>query len=160
MKAESHARAERLIAQQRVEGIAAADQQWLTEHLRECAGCAQFARESDDVVRAVRGANFALPRGLAERTRFRVQLRAQELREREPKRGLLWLICGISWALGIATAPYVWHGMEWIGQKTDVPRLVLELGFGLWWAIPALFAAAIVIIENLRQANERDWHGR
>jgi hypothetical protein len=41
-----------------------------------------------------------------------------------------------------------------------VPRLVLEFGFGLWWAIPALFAAAIVILENLRQANERDSSGR
>ncbi|HKV24828.1 MAG TPA: hypothetical protein VJN93_09585 [Candidatus Acidoferrum sp.] len=160
MNADIHARAERLIAQERVEGISAAEQEWLAGHLRECAGCTRIAQQTNEVVSAVRGANVALPRGLAERTRFRVQLRAQELREREPKRGLLWLICGISWALGIATAPYVWQAMEWIGEKTDVPRLVLALGFGLWWAIPALFAAAIVIMENLRQANERDWNGR
>jgi len=104
--------------------------------------------------------HVSLPRGLAERARFRLQLRAQEMREREPQRRVLWIMCAVSWALGIATAPYVWQAIEWIGERTGAPRLVLEFGFGLWWAIPALFAAAIVVLENVRQANERDWSGR
>jgi hypothetical protein len=97
-----------------------------------------------------------LPRGLAARTQFRVQLRAQEMRAREPKRRLLWIMCTMSWGLGIATAPYVWQAFEWIGQHTGVPRLVLEFGFGLWWAIPALIAAAVVLMENIRMAHEND----
>ncbi|HTQ59168.1 MAG TPA: hypothetical protein VMI32_03030 [Candidatus Solibacter sp.] len=155
-----HARAEKLISQERVEGISQAEGDWLAEHLRQCESCSQIAKQTHEALRAFRGAAIALPRGLAERTRFRVQLRAQELREREPKRSLLWVICAISWALGIATAPYVWQAIQWIGERTGAPRLVLEFGFGLWWAIPALFAAAIVILENVRQANERDWSGR
>jgi hypothetical protein len=155
-----HSRAEKLVAQERVEGISQSERDWLAAHLRECQSCAQIAQQTSDVLRVLRGMPIPLPRGLAERTRFRVQLRAQELRAREPKRRLLWIMCAMSWGLGIATAPYVWQAFEWIGQHTGAPRLVLEFGFGLWWAIPALFAAAIVIIENLRQANEREWSAR
>jgi hypothetical protein len=155
-----HSRAEKLIAQERVEGISQSERDWLAAHLRECQSCAQIAQQTSDVLRVLRGMPIPLPRGLAERTRFRVQLRAQELHAREPKRRLLWIMCAMSWGLGIATAPYVWQAFEWIGQHTGAPRLVLEFGFGLWWAIPALFAAAIVIIENLRQANEREWSAR
>jgi hypothetical protein len=156
--AEMHARAEKLIAQERIEGIPPAEQQWLAAHLRECAACAQAAQQTSEALRALRGAAMTvqLPGGLAERTRFRVQLRAQELRQREPQSRMLWIMCAVSWGLGIASAPYVWHAMQWIGDRTGAPRLVLEFGFGLWWAIPALFAAAIVVIENLRQANERN----
>jgi hypothetical protein len=160
MNEDLHSRAEKLIAQERVEGISQSERDWLAAHLRECQSCAQSAQQTSDVLRVLRGVPIPLPRGLAERTRFRVQLRAQELRAREPQRRLLWIMCAMSWGLGIATAPYVWQAFEWIGQHTGAPRLVLEFGFGLWWAIPALFAAAIVIIENLRQANERDWSAR
>ena len=158
MNAETHPRAEKLIAQERIEGISAAEQQWLAAHLRECATCAQTAQQTNDAVRALRSAAMTLrvPRGLAERTRFRVQLRAQELRQREPKSRLLWIMCAVSWGLGIASAPYVWQVLQWIGDRTGAPRLLLEFGFGLWWAIPALFAAGVVVIENLRQANERN----
>ena len=155
-----HAHAEKLIAQERVEGISQSERDWLAAHLRECQSCAQVAQQTDAALSTLRGLPIPLPRGLAARTQFRVQLRAQELREREPKRRLLWIMCAMSWGLGIATAPYVWQAIEWIGQRTAAPLLVLEFGFGLWWAIPALFAAAIVVFENVRQANERDWSGR
>jgi hypothetical protein len=151
-----HARAEKLIAQERIEGIAPSERDWLAAHLRECQGCAQVAQQTNDAVRVLRAVHVSLPRGLAERTRFRLQLRAQEMREREPKRRLLWIMCAMSWALGIATAPYVWRAFEWAGDRMGMPRLLWEMGFGLWWTIPALVAAAVVLMENLRQANERD----
>ncbi|MGB2589482.1 MAG: hypothetical protein WBG02_09210 [Candidatus Acidiferrum sp.] len=151
-----HARAEKLIAQERIEEISQSERDWLAAHLRECAACAQAAQQTNDAIRAFRGIAVPLPRGLAERTQFRVQLRAQELREREPKRRLLWIMCAMSWALGIATAPYVWRAFEWIGERMGVPRLLWEMGFGLWWTIPALVAAAVVLLENLRQVQERD----
>jgi hypothetical protein len=151
-----HARAEKLIAQERIEGITQSERDWLAVHLCECQACAQVAQQTNDALRVLRAVHVSLPRGLAERTRFRVQLRAQEMREREPKRRILWIMCAMSWALGIATAPYVWRAFEWIGDRMGLPRLLWEMGFGLWWTIPALVAAAVVLMENLRQANERD----
>jgi predicted anti-sigma-YlaC factor YlaD len=151
-----HARAETLIAQERIEGITQSERDWLAAHLRQCQSCAQIAEQTNDAVRVLRAVHVSLPRGLAERTRFRLQLRAQEMREREPKRRLLWIMCAMSWALGIATAPYVWRAFEWAGERMGLPRLLWEMGFGLWWTIPALVAAAVVLLENLRQAHERD----
>jgi hypothetical protein len=151
-----HARAERLIAQERIEGIRQSEGDWLAAHLRECAACAQIAQQTNDALRTLRGMPIPLPRGLAARTQFRVQLRAQEMREREPKRRLLWIMCAMSWALGIATAPYVWRAFEWAGERLGMPRLIWEMGFGLWWTIPALIAAAVVVMENLRLAHEND----
>ncbi len=151
-----HARAERLIAEERVEGISQEKHDWLATHLRECQSCAQVAQQTNEALRALRGLPVPLPRGLAERAKFRVQLRAQEMREREPKRRLLWIMCGMSWALGIATAPYIWRAFEWAGDRFGVPRLLWEMGFGLWWTIPALIAASVVVIENLRLAHEND----
>jgi hypothetical protein len=89
-----------------------------------------------------------------------VRLRAQELREREPQRLALWLACALSWAFGIASAPYVWRLFAWIGERTGVPRLVWEVGFGLWWTIPALFAAAVLLMENSRRGEPADWIGQ
>ena len=154
-----HARAETLIAQERIEGISQSERDWLAAHLRECTTCAQVAQQTNKALRTLRAIPVPLPRGLAARTQFRVQLRAQEMREREPKRRLLWIMCAMSWALGIATAPYVWRAFEWAGERIGLPRLVWEMGFGLWWTIPALVAAAVVVLENLRQAHERD-HAR
>jgi hypothetical protein len=151
-----HDRAEKLIAQERIEGISQSERDWLAAHLRECPVCTQLAQQTSAALGALRGFPFPLPPGLAERTQFRVQLRAQEMREREPKRRLLWIMCVMSWALGIATAPYVWRAFEWAGERLGVPRLVWEMGFGLWWTIPALIAAAVVLMENLRLTNEND----
>jgi hypothetical protein len=151
-----HARAEELIAQERIEGISQAERDWLASHLRECPACAQVAQQTNNALCTLRAMPIPLPRGLAARTQFRVQLRAQEMREREPKRRVLWIMCAMSWGLGIATAPYVWRAFEWTGQHLGVPKLVWEMGFGLWWTIPALIAAAVVLMENLRLANEND----
>ncbi len=151
-----HARAEKLIAQERIEGISQPERDWLAAHVRECQACAQVAQQTNDALRVLRAVHVSLPHGLAARTQFRLQLRAQEMREREPKRRLLWIMCAMSWALGIATAPYVWRAFEWAGERIGLPRLIWEMGFGLWWTIPALVAAAVVLLENLRQAHERD----
>jgi hypothetical protein len=157
MSSEMHARAGKLIAQEHVEGLAHEEREWLNTHLRECADCAQLAQETDAALRSLRQSPIPLPPGLAGRTQFRVRLRAQELQESEPKRRLVWMICGVSWALGVATAPYVWRAFAWVGERTGAPKLVWELGFGLWWTIPALVAAAVLLMEKAGRPGESDW---
>jgi hypothetical protein len=157
MNLETHARAEELIAQERVEGLSQAERDWLGAHLEDCAPCAALARQTDQALRSMRTAAIPLPSGLASRTQFRVRLRAQELREREPKRRALWLACALSWAFGIASAPYVWRLFAWFGERSGVPKLVWEVGFGLWWTIPALFVVAVLLMEKVRQGDEPAW---
>jgi hypothetical protein len=60
-------------------------------------------------------------------------------------------------ALGVSTAPYVWRIFEWVGQHTRAPKILLQLSFGLWWAIPALIAGAVMLIESARQAGATGW---
>lgn len=157
MSEDVHAKAGCLISQERVEGISPAERQWLERHLQECENCAAQARLTEEAVRALRAVAVLLPRALASRAQMRVRLRVQELREREPHRRALWLACGISWALGFASAPYVWRAFEWMGHRTGAPKLVWELGFGLWWTIPALVAAVVFLLESARQTDEGDW---
>jgi len=157
MSAELHAHAEKLIAQEHIEGISQPEREWLSAHLQDYARCAAFARQTEEALRSMRTAAISLPQGLAGRTQFRVRLRARELREREPRHRLMWITCGVSWALGVATAPYVWHIFEWVGEHTGAPKILLELSFGLWWAIPALIAGAVMLMENARQASATGW---
>lgn len=157
MSGNLHERGLELIAKERVEGLSQSERDWLTVHLQACEYCSEHARQTDRALRLLRTAAIALPADLASRTRFRVRLRALELREREPRRRMLWFACAASWIFGIASAPYVWRVFEWIGQLTGAPKLVWEIGFGLWWTIPALFAAIVLLMENARQSEEPDW---
>jgi len=152
-----HTRALQLVAKGRVEGLAQSESDWLNAHLQDCELCNEHARQTDRALRALRTAAIPVPVDLAARTQFRVRLRAMELREREPKRRMLWLACAASWIFGISSAPYVWRVFEWIGQLTGMPKLVLEIGFGLWWTIPALFAVIVLLLESARQSEEPEW---
>ena len=155
MTNELHARAEGLIAKERVEGISAAEQEWLGQHLRECARCAESANATQQALRSLRALSISMPRELAARTQFRLRLRARELQAREPRWRLIWAMCGASWVAGAATAPYVWRGLEWIGHRAGLPDLVWKMGFGVWWALPAIVAAGILLMEGGERSARR-----
>ena len=156
MSGDVHAKAGQMIAQERVEGISAAERSWLEQHLAECERCAAEAGATEHAIRSLRGLSVALPPALASRTQFRVRMRAQQLRG-EPRWRLVWAACGVSWAFGVATAPYVWHGLEWAGHRVGLPNFIWELGFGLWWALPATIVAVILLMENAGRSSEADW---
>lgn len=152
-----HERAQQLISQERIEGILPSENTWLAAHLQECESCANFARKTSAALRSLQTIPIALPVGLAERTQFRVGLRAQQLRQHEPRRRALWIAAGLSWVTGVASAPYVWRAFAWLGEHAGVPKLVWEMGFGLWWAVPALIAAVVLLSEQEKQSSERYW---
>jgi hypothetical protein len=143
-----HLRARRLLAESLVEGIAAPDQAWLGQHLRECADCAREAAATQDLLRALRSVTVSVPRDLVARTQLRVRLRAQEASESSRSGLLLWVITAASWLLGVLSAPLVWRGFAWFGGQFGVPRLALEMGFVLWWTVPALLAVAAVLYQR------------
>jgi hypothetical protein len=160
MSDSTHNRALQLIAVARVEGISDADRAWLSAHLEECTSCSGHAHQTDQALSSLRTTTISLPKDLAARTQFRVRLRAMELREREPKRRAVWLACAVSWIFGIASAPYVWNLFQWLGHRAGLPKIVWEFGFGLWWAVPALFAAAVVLLESARRGDQSNWLGQ
>ena len=148
MNEERHARAEQLIAQARVEEISAAEQEWLREHLAECAACAASAGSTEEAIRSLRGLSVPLPHALASQTQMRVRLRAQQLQSYEPRWRMMWAACLVSWAFGAVSAPYVWHALEWLGHWMKLPNLVWQMGFGLWWALPAVVTAVILLMTE------------
>jgi hypothetical protein len=152
-----HARAERLIANDFVEGIADADRRWLERHLRECRRCSCSAALTSRALRSLSSAVIPAPAGLAQRARFSVHLRVQERQENRVQRGFLWIACAASWLFGAISASYVWSGLQRLGERLALPHLVPEIGFGLWWALPAIVAGAIVLAENARYRRQRDW---
>ncbi|HXY01197.1 MAG TPA: hypothetical protein VEI54_09775 [Candidatus Limnocylindrales bacterium] len=150
-----HTRAQQLFAQSLVEGLSSTDQAWLDAHLRDCAACAREAASTHDLLRALRNVPVAVPRDLAARTQMLVRLRAQESAEASGSGALLWIITAASWLLGILSAPLVWRGFTWVGEQLNLPKPVLELGFVLWWAVPALVAVAIVLHQRAASSGVR-----
>jgi hypothetical protein len=143
-----HQRAQKLLAESLVEGIAAPDQAWLAQHLRECPACSREAAATQDLLQALRSVPVSVPRDLVARTQMRVRLRSQEVGESSRSGMLLWVITGASWLLGVFSAPLVWRGFAWFGGHFGVPRLALEMGFVLWWTVPALLAVAAVLYQR------------
>jgi anti-sigma factor RsiW len=143
-----HQRAQRLIAQSLIEGLDRADQSWLDAHLGECSDCSREAVRTQELAHAFRSLPVAVPRDLAARTQLRVRLRAQESAQASPSNTFLWVITAASWALGILSAPFVWRVFAWVGAELSLPKLVLEVGFVLWWTVPALIAVAVVLYQR------------
>jgi len=148
MSSDSHVRANELLARRRVEPISKQDERWLAAHLAECASCSAEDTRLADALSALRGMQINVPRNLASRTQMRVRLRAEELREHDPASRLIWAVAGLSWIFGLATAPFVWRGFEWLGGELHLPKLVWATGVVLWWAVPALVATGIVLFGH------------
>lgn len=154
-----HERAQRLFAQWLVEGLAASDQAWLEEHLRECPACAAETAATRELLRALRNVPVTVPHDLAARTQLRVRLRAQEAAQTSGNSAVLWIITAASWLLGVLSAPLVWRGFTWVGSELNLPKPVLELGFVLWWAVPALIAVAAVLHQRTMSNGVRGTRG-
>jgi predicted anti-sigma-YlaC factor YlaD len=143
-----HTRAQQLLAQSLIEEITPADDAWLRKHLGDCPECREHAAATNDLLRALRAVPIDVPRDLAARTQMRVRLRAQETAGASRSGLVLWSLTAMSWLLGVMSAPLVWRAFAWIGEEFRVPKLALEMGFVLWWTIPALFAVAAVLHQR------------
>jgi len=143
-----HIRAQRLLAESVVEGLRPSDETWLREHLAECPACAQEASATQNALRALRAVPVHVPRDLAARTQLRVRLRAQEASTVASGSFWLWAVTAASWLLGVFSAPLVWRGFAWLGSNFGLPKLAIEMGFVLWWAVPALAAVGAVLHQR------------
>ena len=148
MRENIHAHAQGLLAESLVEGISQESKSWLEQHLQSCEECAQQAETTRALLRGLRGVAVDVPADLAARTQLRVRLRAQESVQGSRSSLVLWVLTGMSWLLGILSAPLVWRAFGWLGAEFGVPKLALEFGFVLWWGVPALIAVGIVLHQR------------
>jgi len=151
-----HSRAQLLIAQQRIEGISAEEQTWLSAHVAECESCSALQSQTAQALSAFRSMNIELPKNLAARTQLRVRMRAEKLPTHNPGRLLLWAIAGVSWLLGLASAPLVWRGFEWVGGELGLPKIVWQLGVALWWLVPGVVATGAVLLQKWARAERTE----
>jgi len=152
-----HARAEQLMDAWRVEGISAAEREWLDGHLEECARCRARAQANEGALQRLRSLSIRESPGLVEATQARVHLRARELNENQVRLRALWISCGLSWILGVASAPLVWRAFEWAGHHAALPNVIWEAGFVLWWLWPAGAVAALLAWKRQRAGSVDDY---
>lgn len=144
-----HARAQEFFARSLVEKISSPERSWLDQHLHDCPGCSREILSTQELLGALRAVPVNVPRDLAARTQLRLRLRAQQNEPATQASGiLLWLITGMSWLLGIFSAPLAWRGFAWAGAHFSIPKLALELAFVLWWVVPALFAVGVILHQK------------
>ncbi|MFB3922878.1 MAG: hypothetical protein ACE145_14230 [Terriglobia bacterium] len=154
MNREHHERALQLVDARAVEGLSAADQEWLESHLDACAGCSAYAESVGRTLESLRWMPVELDPAVVAAARARVRLRARELREQESRMQGLWIACVLSWVMGVLSAPLVWWGFQWIGRHMALPDLAWQTAFVLWWVMPAAAAAAVLAGLRARAAKE------
>jgi hypothetical protein len=143
-----HQRANDLLKRKRVEPLSREDELWLAEHLVQCDSCAAADAQMDHALSALRTLHIHVPSNLASRTQMRVRIRAEELREYGTAHRLVWAVAVVSWILGLATAPLVWRGFSWLGSELHLPKSLWIAGVALWWVLPALAAAGVVLLAQ------------
>jgi hypothetical protein len=146
MNGNEHGRAIELVTRRDVEGIADADAQWLEMHFQECEECAGFDRALSGAAQAVRSVTVLASAGLVESTRARVHLRAEQLREQRSRMALI----AVSFCLGVLTSTLTawlwWKSGAWIAQKLGLPSGIVEPGVLLFWLLPAVAIALVMVI--------------
>lgn len=154
MSEDVHGRAERLIAAAPVEGISDDERAWLEAHLEGCRRCTERATSVERAVAALRSVSISASPALVNLTRQRVRLRAQELRDQEMRTRALWISCALSWVFGALTAPLLWQGLEWVGQRVALPESLWWVALVFWWTVPAVAVAAALTWQHTRAFTE------
>jgi hypothetical protein len=150
MREDTHEQAVQLIDKMQVEGLAAAERDWLEAHLESCAPCQKRARATESALQALRSAVPRFDVELVLTTQMRARVRARELVENAAQMRALWVSCALSWVLGVVSAPLMWRGFAWLGHHWAISRAVWITGFALSWVAPAAVAGAIIAWRQVR----------
>lgn len=156
MSEETHKKAEALIAAAHVEGISETDRAWLDAHLENCPPCAARSDSLARAVGALRLQTVSVSPAVVEATRLRMRIRAQQLREERSRMRALWISCALSWILGAASAPLLWRGFEWAGRYLDMPNIVWQAAFVMWWFVPAALVGGVIVWWRARASGENE----
>lgn len=155
MKAESHVRARKLMVADRVEGIAAGDRQWLDAHLAGCSECSNEAAALGAAINVVRTFQVTAQADAVRRTRLAMHHRAEQLRRQRERATPLWIAVAMSSVSAIVVTPFIWSAFAWIGNSFQLSPAFWQLGFLMWWFLPATVLSGIA---GWRHVSRRvDW---
>jgi anti-sigma factor RsiW len=143
MNLENHERAKKLLAIRRVEGIAAAEEEWLEDHLTHCDACSDAAQALAVAIDAVRSFSVMAQPDAVRRVSAAVRLRAEQMRQERERAIPIWIAAAMSTALAILTTPYTWAAFAWLGRLLQVPDVTWQVGFLMWWFLPATVVGAV-----------------
>ena len=144
-----HRKAQKLILESRIKYLPRSYQILLKEHLNICPVCRKYRDGTDAVIGNLRNTSVGVDPELVRSTQQLVRSRARELNSRADLNPVAAWIAAIVTLMWIsATMPYLWRGFEWIGKRTEIPDLVWQMGFGLWWLLPALVLAAVLAARS------------
>ncbi|MCZ6905381.1 MAG: hypothetical protein O7F56_06925 [Acidobacteria bacterium] len=142
MKRADHQRAQQFIDACQVEGISPEERTWLDSHLSACEPCSQHAGATERAIQAFRSVHIDTDPALVQATQARVRARAREIHEEAERMRPVWISAVLALVVTVASAPYIWQGLEWLAGKFGAPAWVFQFGFFWFWLIPCLVAAA------------------
>ena len=147
MSRDPHARARDLVARFHVEGLSAGDSVWLDRHVADCSACREVAESTNRALQSVRAFSVPFPPELAARASRRIYWHTERQQQNRRSQWAVWGACAVSWVGGAASSPYVLRGFQWVGHEAGLPDPVWKMGFVLWWGVPALLAAAALLMD-------------
>jgi anti-sigma factor RsiW len=147
-------------------GLSQAEQSWLAVHLESCPACREFAENSRETIRSLRGIPITAGASLVSTTRTRVRQRAQELQRRQERMRVIW-VCSAAVTLCTAfNTAVLWRGVgwlsqwlsqqwgqQWIGQQAGLSAPLFELGFVALCSMPAIVAGIILLARGTYMAD-------
>lgn len=156
-----HERARRLIAAGRVEGVSAAEREWLDRHLEACAQCLEEAEAVAAAIDLLRASPVLADAGMVRRTRLALRQRAEQVRIDRAHAFPLWIAGALSVAWTFLTMPFGWWAFAWLGQAARVPESVWQGTFLMCWFLPATIVTAIVAWRHACEDRRgSDWNAQ
>jgi hypothetical protein len=125
-----------------------AEQAWLAMHLESCAPCREFANNSREAIRSLRGISITASGPLVSTTQIRVRQRAEELQRQQER---FWVVCACCAAVTLSTAvttAVLWRGFVWIGQQARLSAPVWEGSFIVFYLMPAVLAGILLLAQG------------
>jgi hypothetical protein len=130
------------------QGLTDSQQTWLRTHLDECSSCREYGQAAEQLVRSLRSVSVAADLALVQKTRMRVHLHAQQLRQGQERMWLVWMSCILVGLSAAITTPFLWQGFHWLGEWAQVSTPVWQVGFIVFWISPALVASLIFLARG------------
>jgi hypothetical protein len=126
-------------------GFSRADQSWLAAHLESCPSCREFAENSHEAIRSLRGIPFRAGERLVSMTQMRVRQRAQELQRQQERFWVVCICCAAVTLSTVVTTAILWHTFAWIGQQARLSAPLWEGSFVVFYLMPAVLAGILLL---------------